>query len=94
MILVRALVLGEAGIAIDASDRTVDPRLRPYRRIDLAQTRTELADERDRRLEQVALVVLAVGVEPGLAVVLAERGQKALCFFWESVEADRGRHGP
>src|SRR5438105_4788387 len=93
VVLVGTLVLGESDVAVDPPDRAVDARFRADRWIELSQARAELAHERKRGLEQIALIVVAVRVEPILAVVLRQRRQEALRLFWESFEADRDRHG-
>src|SRR5215212_2373947 len=68
--LVRRLVLREACVAVDAKERpAARARVRAEVGADLLEARRELADEGERRLEQVLLVSTLVGREP-LAVVV------------------------
>ena len=58
MVLVRGLVLAEAGVAVDAEDRSVDPGLGGDTRHELPQLGADGVDERLRRVEVGRLVSL------------------------------------
>ena len=83
-LLVRALVLREAHVVVDAKERPIDLWLRRHTWGDHPQARRNLTDERERRFDVVALIVLPVGVEPVPAVVRIDAGQEGPRLFAES----------
>src|SRR3954463_1037560 len=87
--LVRALVLREPGVAVDAEERAAArPRIGHQVRTDLDQPGREGLDEVERRLPDVGLVARPVGLEPVAVVVLAQLGEER-----EQRWRERGGHG-
>ncbi len=87
--LVGALVLGEAHVAVDAEERAADrPRIGVEVGADLGQARPEIADELLRRMAQLLLVALLVGLEPLAVVVGLEVAQEL-----EELRAEVGSGG-
>ena len=78
--LVRRLVAREARVAVDAEQRAaLAAGVGHQVRADLRQAQPEVLDEGERRLEQVVLVAVLVGVEPLAVVVglqLAQEGEQ------------------
>src|SRR5262249_11978457 len=86
--LVGRLVLGKACVAGDGQDRAVHFRLcvdvGPEPRQELAESQ----DQRSGRLEEVLLVVAAVGLEPLAAVVGGEAVEEGEQFGLEAPKGD------
>src|SRR2546425_6607277 len=77
VVLVRLLVPREANVTVDPLHAIVRARIDLQMRTQLAELRAELDHELLRRLEHVLLVFGAVRVEPVLAIVSPQGGQKA-----------------
>ena len=87
--LVGALVGGEAGVAINAKQRSAGAaRVGNEMRSDLVQRAREVRDELQRGLAYMSLVFIFVREEPVTVVVAPQAGQEA-----EEFGSEVGRHG-
>src|SRR6185369_11602484 len=90
--LVRRLVLGEPGIAVDPEDRPL--RIRLERNPALVECICQRADERFHRLLEEFLVFRLAWLEPRAVVVLGELGEEVDRFGAEPRESvDSDGHG-
>ena len=87
MVLVRALVAGEAGVAVQAHDRAPDARIGVDARGEAIELGSERLDEVAGGLEQERVVLLPVRLEPRPVVVLAEVAEETKRLRREALEA-------